>query len=101
MPTSSEGDNYPPLCERCGGSTHQIGVSRSLLVYFRCQGCGRIATAAHHDSEVVSDLTNALQAALLLSVELEAKAMGQFDDVGRLQDVLRRAVVAARKLRLP
>jgi hypothetical protein len=50
---------------------------------------------------VISELANALQAAILIGVELEAKAFDHFDDVGVLQDALRRAVTAVRKLQSP
>jgi len=57
--------------------------------------------AEHPDREVISELANALQAAILVGVELEAKAFDHFDDVGVLQDALRRAVTALRKLQSP
>jgi hypothetical protein len=87
-------------CAKCNGEgLSVVGVSHALLVYLRCNACGHAATIEHPDSQVVSDLANALQAAVFFSVELEAKAVDQLDDVGRLRFALERAVTALRKLR--
>lgn len=90
------------VCVKCGCDGVSVaGVSHSLLVYLRCDTCGYLATTEHSYREAVSDLANALQAAVLISVELEAKAFDHFDVVGSLQDALREAVTALRKLQRP
>jgi len=87
-------------CAKCSGDgLSVVGVSHAVLVYLQCDACGHAATIEHPDCQVVSDLANALQAALFFSLELEAKAAGQFDDVVRLRFALERAVTALRKLR--
>jgi hypothetical protein len=50
------------------------------------------------EGEALSDLANELQAAFFVAARLKAKALGHLDDVGSLQDALRRAVAALRTL---
>jgi hypothetical protein len=67
-------------------------------MYVQCATCGYTGGLDHQPRAVFSELANALQAALLLSVELEASAPEHFDTVAHLQSSIRRAVAAMRQL---
>jgi hypothetical protein len=89
-------------CTKCGGADLQvIGLSRALVMYLQCDGCGHVSAAEHSDREAVSDLANALQSAVLLSEDVAAavRASKPVSDVGRLQHSLQQAVAALQRLR--
>jgi hypothetical protein len=71
----------------------------SITFSLHCHACGHAAHVDIDDREVVSDLANAVQTAVLVSLELEAKAVAHGEEIARLQGALTRAVTALRRLR--
>ena len=70
-------------------------------MYLKCHDCGHLSAAEHSDREAISELANALQSALLYSVELETALapVSGGRELGNLQQALQRALVAVRALR--
>ena len=90
----------PWVCPKCGGHAYRhVGVSQApALMYVQCATCGHTGGFEHPPRAAFSELANALQAALLLSIELEASAPEHLDAVAHLQSAIRRAVAAMRQL---
>jgi hypothetical protein len=89
-------------CRRCGSwETGADTSTRSLILGICCRRCGHVTIIDAADPERVSDLANAIQAALLEAADLTTETITQPEDIRRLQEALRRAVIALRRLQCP
>jgi DNA-directed RNA polymerase subunit RPC12/RpoP len=89
------------VCPKCGTETHITRESHAHEnFYIQCDACGHRVAVVRLDAEVISEVANALQAAVLLMAQLQAQALQPVDDIRRLRDMVRRAFVALRVLRL-
>jgi hypothetical protein len=66
-----------------------------------CRACGHVGLRDEADPVSISDLANALQGALFLSMEVDDMRPHRGDQVGALQAALKRAVITVRGLQRP
>ena len=93
--------DQPRVCQRCGSSDVWIQqVSHALVLTVSCDACALTTNIEFTDHQVLSELTNAVQAALLVAAALERKAVEHAEDIANLESELRRAVTALRKLHI-
>lgn len=89
-------------CRNCGSwDTSADTSAHSLVLCICCRACGHTTVIDAADEEVLSELANAIQAAVLVSGELRSTAtFERADDADKLHTALRRVVAALQRLRL-
>jgi hypothetical protein len=86
-------------CRRCGSWDTAADTSTcSLILGICCRCCGHVTIIDAADPEKVSDLANAIQAALLEAADLTTETAVHREEIRRLQGALRKAVIALRQL---
>ena len=90
---------HGPNCHRCGDRLQIVGRSASLhLVYMQCHACDQVTVVERADRDVILQLANAIQTAVLIVAQLQAGSVREVDHITELHRALRRAVATLRHL---